>query len=250
MLYSEKGAMPTSEAQVLRCERKFEVISAWAHGVQRQWLEQQVRCHPAMFRPTYPPRYVNNLYLDSAGLAAYEASVDGASERSKTRVRWYHAVYGLIERPQLEFKAKVGVVSRKRVYTLAPWDLQPGFAAAEVHALLRRSALAPDVLAQVAGLQIALYNRYHRSYWETPDGGFRLTIDTHLTGCRVNRLHNRLRAAFEEQGVAVLELKYDTQYDDEAHAIADALQFRLTRHSKYVEGVARAYGVPHGGMPL
>jgi len=242
--------MPTPPAQVLRCERKFEVRTAWTDGVQRQWLEQRVRCHPAMFRLAYPPRWVNNLYLDSAGLAAYQAALDGEAERCKTRVRWYHATFGLIERPQLEFKAKVGAVSRKRVYALAPWDLRPGFCAAEVHALVRRSELTAEVLAQVAALEIALYNRYHRSYWETPDGRFRLTIDTQMSGSRVNRLHNRLRAAYAERGVAVLELKYDTQCDDEAHTIADALQFRLTRHSKYVEGLTQAYRAPQGGLPL
>jgi len=241
--------MPTSLANVLRCERKFEIDAAWPAGVDRYQLEAWARCHPAMFKPTFPSRYVNNLYLDTEGLAAYRANINGDTERCKTRVRWYHDIFGLIARPQLEFKAKRGLVSRKIVYLLDALTLQPGFGAQDVRALLARSALSDEVRARVAGLNATLFNRYYRSYWETPDGHFRLTIDTDLKGCPLGRLHNYLSCGYEECGVAVVELKYDTQYDGEADEISNHFPFRLTRHSKYAEGIERGYHCD-GGMRL
>jgi hypothetical protein len=242
--------MPTSLANVLRCERKFEVDAAWPAGVDRYQLEAWVRCHPAMFRPTFPPRQVNNLYLDTVGLAAYVANLNGDTERCKTRIRWYQDVFGLIARPQLEFKFKYGLVTRKSVYLLDALTLQPGFGARDIRALLARSELSVEVRAQLAGLTVTLFNRYRRSYWETPDGHFRLTIDTELVGCPIDRLRNYLLGGYVEGGVAVVELKYDTQYDGEADEIANALPFRLTRHSKYAEGIERGYGMENGGMRL
>jgi len=221
-----------------------------APDIDRHQLEAWVRCHPAMFRPTFPPRYVNNLYLDTVGLAAYQANMDGDTERVKTRIRWYHDVFGRIARPQLEFKAKRGLVSRKTVYLLDALVLQPGFGAHDIRALLERSELPTEVRVRLAGLSVTLFNRYRRSYWETPDGHSRLTIDSELVGCPVDRLYNYLCGGYVETGVAVVELKYDTQYDDGADAIANGLPFRLTRHSKYVEGIERGCRWEDGGMYL
>src|SRR5437879_6346363 len=72
-----------------------------------------VRRHPAMFREVYPPRFVNNIYLDSPGRSDYHDHVAGVPNRSKTRVRWYGAPSGHIAMPVLEQKVKHGHVGGK-----------------------------------------------------------------------------------------------------------------------------------------
>lgn len=46
-----------------------------------------VRRHPAAFGQAYPPRTVNNVYLDTPARRDYFDHVAGVGNRSKTRIR-------------------------------------------------------------------------------------------------------------------------------------------------------------------
>jgi hypothetical protein len=88
---------------------------------------------------------------------------------------------------------------------------------------------------------MALVNRYLRSYFANPDGQFRVTIDTSLTFYKVNPLVNRFLVRDINHHAVILELKYDRDYEDLAERISNAFPFRVTRSSKYVEGVDRFF---------
>src|SRR5262245_10751160 len=92
----------------LRYERKF-VLQGWtfAHALAI------VRRHPAGFCEVFPPRVVNNMYLDTPTLQAFHDHVNGISLRKKTRVRWYGLRNGDVTSPVLELKLKHGLVSGK-----------------------------------------------------------------------------------------------------------------------------------------
>ena len=60
-----------------------------------------VKLHPSMFYEPYPPRYVNNLYLDTEDMENYLDNVSGVAERRKVRIRWYGDLFGDIGRPML-----------------------------------------------------------------------------------------------------------------------------------------------------
>ena len=51
----------------------------------RSWI----RLHPAVFMTAYPPRQVNNIYLDTPALVSLNANLAGFSKRQKFRLRWY-----------------------------------------------------------------------------------------------------------------------------------------------------------------
>ena len=80
----------------LRYERKFLV-----ERLDASWVRALVRRHPSMFCETYPPRYVNNLYLDTLGMRHYVDNLNGTPERRKVRIRWYGDLFGDVEAPVL-----------------------------------------------------------------------------------------------------------------------------------------------------
>jgi len=224
--------MGEAERLATRYERKFFVAE-----LDRAQVRSIVRRHPALFLEAYPPRYVNNLYLDTPWMGHYQDNLDGAPERTKVRVRWYHALEGRAEGPVLEFKIKRGWVGWKESYPFPELHVGADLSAARLRARVDESDLPPAVRERLAGLRPALVNRYRREYYATPDGSFRVTIDDELTYYAVRLLAGGLHARAVDHGVVIVELKYDRAHERQAERVASRFPFRLTRSSKYVRGV-------------
>jgi hypothetical protein len=219
-----------------RYERKFVV-----EDLERPEIEAMIRLHPALFRPMYAGRYVNNLYLDDPARSRYGQSVEGVSNRSKLRIRWYDGLWGTVESPRLEVKIKSGAVGWKEGYLL------PEIAVDE---RLSRDMLVQawaDVPAGVRegleGLDPVLLNRYYRTYYESADRRYRLTLDTGLTAFPASRHGIEAYRRFADDW-SIVELKYALEDAAGADRVAGALSFRAARFSKYVWGVERLdYGL-------
>jgi SPX domain protein involved in polyphosphate accumulation len=222
------------EKRSYRYERKFLIT---------QLGELQVRSilmrHKAMFFEAYPPRYVNNIYLDTHQLSHYADSLMGVAERIKVRVRWYHELFGPVVNPTLEFKLKSGLVGWKDSFSFPPFTFDEGLTEREFRTLIKSSELPPEIKYRLDGFRMSLVNRYYRAYYANCDGRFRVTIDTDLSYTKVNPMVNRFQVKHEQKGVVILELKYDRAYEGLAHQISNAFPFRITQISKYVDGVGR-----------
>lgn len=219
-----------------RYERKFLVQNR-----PHQVVEAVVRRHPAVFRKAYPDREVNNIYFDSADYQSLRDNIEGVTNRTKTRIRWYGDVRGSAVNPKLEFKIKRGLVGTKEIHSLAPIDTADGRIRHNVVDQLRRSTLPERVGLHMAMIQPCLLNSYWRKYFVSADGRFRITIDRDLRYYRPKNPWTRRPEL--QRGATVLELKYARADDVAASAIAQALGFRLTRNSKYVTGMSLLYGV-------
>ena len=223
-----------AEGQPTRYERKFFVTE-----LEVGHAREIVRRHPAMLCEAYPPRYVNNLYLDTPWMGHYQDNLDGAPERMKVRVRWYHALEARAERPVLEFKIKRGWVGWKESYPIRGLRVGTDMSCAGLRDVIRGSDLPGHARDRLAGLRPALANRYRREYYATRDGRFRVTIDDELVYFGVCPMAGVLRARADDHGVVIVELKYDRADEREAERVASRFPFRLTRSSKYVRGVER-----------
>lgn len=217
----------------LRYERKFVV-----RGFPTTHVEQHVRLHPARFREIYHRRYVNNCYFDTGDLAAYRDAVEGNPRRMKVRVRWYGPLFGPIERPVLEIKTKRGPVGGKAQFTLAPTALDRSGRGGTLAAWVEGAKLPPE-LDVLRPLRAALINRYGRRYYEAADPRFRLTVDDELEYYTVTPPVRRFATLEDDPLTTILELKYGREADDDAPSIADRLGYRMTKSSKYVEGMRR-----------
>ena len=228
--------MGTQESGEYRYERKFLVDRLDAGQVCAI-----VKRHPSLFYQPYPPRYVNNLYLDTELLDNYQENVSGVGERHKARIRWYGDLFGRIERPVLEFKVKSGLVGTKISYPFAPFVLDERFSHRYYLDTLRVANIPDRVKQHLRGLHVVLCNRYYRWYYATRDGRFRVTVDTGMTFYQVRKVANHFRHRCVDHRNVVVELKYEKAVDVEAERVSRVFPFSVTKNSKYVTGIERVY---------
>jgi hypothetical protein len=215
-------------------------------GTDPAAVEHRIRLHPAGFREVYSPREVNNLYLDTLGRADFHEHVHGVCSRSKTRIRWYGPLDGIIERATLELKIKRGVVGRKESYPVAEFALNHAADSDALRSVLNALQAPAAVRAAVDLRRPSLVNRYARRYYLSADGLVRLTLDTNLQYYDPNHTTRPLNHPVRDARAVVIELKYAPAHAEQAAAIVNRLPFRIGRCSKYVEGVRRLLpGTPY-----
>jgi len=217
-----------------RYERKFVVSQ-----LSKANIEQIVRAHPAAFSEIYHERYINNIYLDSHNLMSYIDNNVGKSHRKKVRIRWYGDLLGYIEHPILEFKLKTGAVGDKHSFFLKSFVLDKNFNIDLLKNIFKKSDLPDRVMDEILTLEPTLLNRYSRKYFQTIDKNFRLTIDTDLEYHDISRRNNNFIKHDINYIDNVVELKYENNKDNKADFITNNLPFRMTKSSKYVNGIEK-----------
>ncbi|MBN1812141.1 MAG: VTC domain-containing protein [Anaerolineae bacterium] len=226
----------TAQTRDFRYERKFLVDQLDVHRVRAL-----VKLHPSMFYEPYPPRYVNNLYLDTELLDNYQDNMSGVGERRKVRIRWYGELFGPVEKPVLEFKFKSGLVGTKVGYPFTPFVLDERFGHRYYLDTLRVANLPAHVEQYLRELHVVLCNRYYRWYYATRDGRFRVTVDAEMAFYQVRRTTNHFRHRHMDYRHVVVELKYGKSMDVEAERVSRVFPFSVTKNSKYVIGIEQVY---------
>jgi len=198
--------------------------------------------HPAGFVEAYPPRQVNNIYLDSATLNCLEAHIDGAVERDKLRYRWYGpddtAVRGMLELKhkagQLGWK-EYGLVAATFDLTVITW--REWVDRIRTHA----QGAAAHWLSWYD--RPTLLNSYRREYYESADGEVRVTLDyeQHVYEQVMHPVPNlAIEAPVANQ--AVLEVKAPSTLHKRVSDVLSSLPLQVERNSKYVSGMLDALG--------
>jgi hypothetical protein len=219
-----------------RYERKFEVETPDPVPVRTLLLR-----HPAMFRTVFPPRWINNIYLDTPLLGAYVDTVEGNPNRAKARIRWYGEFFRDVPDGVLEVKVKQGAVGSKGRFAVPPFSTDQALNGRTLAALIRGIDGLPGwARAVVDGLEEPTANRYRRQYFLSGDGRFRATIDSDLTFFAVGLPGGGFRKRpFVRPGV-VLEVKYGIDAEADADRVCSWFPYRIARHSKYARGVQAA----------
>jgi hypothetical protein len=215
-----------------RYERKF-VISY----LSLFELESIVRLHPAMFLEVFPQRFVNNIYLDSFGKESYVDNVNGASQRSKVRIRWYGDLFKNIQTPVLEFKSKNNLLGTKTSFVLSDFSLDKKFSRKILRNVFFSSDLPLVVLQQLSLLDLSLLNRYSRRYFQSADCKFRITLDFDMEFYKLLPVRNTFLCRSDNKMDTILELKYAENLEEEVDCITRYLPFRITKSSKYISGL-------------
>ena len=224
------------EIRSYRYERKFLVEN---HNPRT--IEGAVHLHPGQFYSVFPPRYINNIYLDTPLFLNYHDAVSGVASRLKARIRWYGDIYASTCSPQLEIKGKQGHVCYKTVYPLGNFDFYQGIGVKNISSYLEFSDLPVEIKNYLSYLKPVLVNRYRRKYWLSQDNRYRLTMDYELWFGNYTALdYKSLRQALRDTNV-IVEIKYHPDDDDSFPAVANKFRFRQTRSSKYVTGMEQIY---------
>jgi hypothetical protein len=215
-----------------RYERKF-IISE----MPQKAVELIVKHNNHMFCSHFPLRFINNIYFDSLNMNNYLDSVEGASQRTKIRVRWYGDLFGFVKTPFLEFKYKAGLLVTKERYEIASFLFNENSGLDTITTAINNSDIAEAIKNRLKNVEPVLLNRYKRRYYLSANRKYRITIDNTMQSCKVNIPKNQfLKRPFIYNDI-ILELKYSPTDDETAKNISDTFPFRMTKFSKYVNGI-------------
>ncbi len=215
-----------------RYERKFFISDLSKHEV-----ENIIILHPAMFSEIFHARIVNNIYFDSFNFKSYFENVDGSTEKSKVRIRWYGELLGLIEKPVLEIKLKKGLLGRKLSYPLQPFSHDGAIDTQRMSNHFLKTNLPDKIQYMLKGVEPKMMNQYRRKYFQTADKKYRVTIDTELAFYKIDQFGNSFPHKISDENSVILEMKYKSDLDDNANLISNIFPFQVTKSSKYVNGI-------------
>lgn len=212
-----------------RYERKFLVPD-----LSYELLQQYVKTHPAQFKSIYHERHVNNIYFDTLNYENYYANVDGEMNRLKFRIRWYGDLFSDSQTPVLEVKIRKGYVGTKQYVDLPPLTMGSSFSQLKLMNWLKGIQLPDSIRYQLLRQVPSLINRYKRCYFLSADRQFRISIDDDIS---VFSPLSKILGFPTKLPYRVLEVKYSTENNDLVSKITSKFPFRMTRSSKYVDGL-------------
>lgn len=200
-----------------------------------------IQLHPSCFSSIYPPRRINNIYLDAYDWRHYNATVDGESRRVKVRIRWYGPLFGEIHKPVLELKYKCGLAGKKESFLLTPFVLDGNFSQKTLRDVLETSTLPRFLRPDLLNLECRLLNSYLRKYFASHDKVFRITLDSDIEFSYLRAQANDFIYRKKGDPNIIMELKYDLDHQAGAGQITRHFPYRMTRNSKYSVGVQTLY---------
>jgi len=221
-----------------RYERKFST-----RELSKFEIESIVKMHPALFTEIFYQRNVNNIYFDTINLDNYYDNIEGATDRMKVRVRWYDDLFGFVQKPVLEIKIKKGFLGKKISIPLPSFELQENTKITDI--LNPVNNLQDSLRIDFKSLKPSLLNRYSRNYYQSSNKRYRVTIDSDQSYYKINQLDNFFLNKIRDKDTVILELKYNQESDFGANDITSKFPFRVTKSSKYVNGVQKVLEVAH-----
>jgi len=100
-----------------------------------------------------------------------------------------------------------------------------------------------DIINRLKLLRPTMINRYLRKYYQSANKNYRITLDSKQQYYKVYFNQISKVPTSHRNNLLVLELKYDAKHDNKAHCITNQFPFRLTKNSKYVNGIIMNYYV-------
>jgi hypothetical protein len=215
-----------------RYEKKFKI-----DDIGYQQVLNAIRVHPGMFIKHYPDRYVNNIYMDTLSYDSFYSSIEGVAERKKVRIRWYGEISGFVKSPTLEIKRRNGSVGDKLQYSLPSLSVDNSLSTGHLFAVIRDSTAPENLKASIANYHCTLINRYHRRYFISVDKRYRLTLDNKLSYFLVRKGFHWSFYNMTDSESIICEVKYSCQNDSDSHNLCSEFPFRISKSSKYVDGL-------------
>jgi len=196
-----------------------------------------VRDHPALFNETYPPRQVNNVYLDSTAGDDLNAHLSGIGRREKLRFRWYGEDHTAV-RGTLELKSRSGHLGWKLQSPIPrSFDLSR-ITWSEWMAQVRALAEGPARVWLASVERPTLINQYRREYFEASEGQIRLTLDHPMSVYdQIMYASPNLSFAVPIERQVIVEIKASLALWRRLPEILARFPLRAARNSKYVHGM-------------
>jgi len=128
-------------------------------------------------------------------------------------------------------------VGDKWTFNLKPLFLDSTITEEKLKHLFSISNLPKSISEMIHDLNPTLVNSYSRRYFISADKRFRITLDYDVVYRNIKVRMNDFSKMPQSDPFNVVELKYGLQDDKSANDISKQFPFRLSKNSKYVNGV-------------
>lgn len=214
----------------LRYERKFILPYDFQFLITKFIAENNLR-----FVKQYSERLVNSIYYDTYNLDFYKQNIEGLSKRSKFRIRWYGNEKNI--KPSLEIKMKDCHLGKKRIFQLQELLIENNKIPFElIDQQIMKNINSFELKELFKKLFPILLTNYQRSYFISNLNQCRLTIDKNIRFSNLSKFYYPLKDHANINNI-IIELKYNNEEELEFFIESSNLPVRLTKYSKYVEGI-------------
>ena len=178
------------------------------------------------FQNHYQPRWINSVYFDDYFYTSIRQNLNGNYFKEKNRARWYGEMLAPKE-IKFEIKKKFGNTTTKIRHVLFDEEIQldKNFVGIIEKKLKKKF---PSKIK----LKSTSMTRYFRYYFISKYKNVRATIDTNISYYKI--LENRIQFKKYIDENNILEIKYESKYDEFVRKNLNINNLRLSRNSKYI----------------
>ena len=182
-----------------------------------------------LFNFQYEKRKVNSIYFDDQNYSSIRENLDGVSEKTKYRIRWY-GKKNIITKPSFEIKSKKGFETKKTFLDIVELN---NLSLIENSNLIKIKNLINNKFKFKKIIFPLLTTHYDREYFISNNRLVRATVDYNLQSkpLSYNKDNDILKNYYSN---ITLEIKYDTNLDKYVRDNLKSISSRLSRNSKFV----------------
>ncbi len=212
----------------LRYERKFIVNNYFINslGDLRSFLKINIK-------QQYQQRRINSIYYDTHDYKLAKKTIDGLSDRTKVRIRYYGKLKD-ITYPRLEIKNKTGLIGEKLIYKIDAKSLyEKNFSLTNI----KINNLKIDYFELIKTIEPKVIVSYNRNYFISSCNQYRFTLDKEIifkSFEKHNIEFNFLNDLYSRFNKSIIEFKYIIANENSASKLTRNIPSRLTSSSKYL----------------
>ena len=180
-------------------------------------------------------REINNIYYDTLNFESAKNNLDGISNRTKYRIRWYKKNLKLSS-CNVELKIKRAKLNRKIIIPTNLNHLE--VKDKDLYDLVKNNLDDKNISDRNLYIQKffpTIQNKYHRVYYAHND--IRITYDTKIF---YKNLRMRSINEWNNDNLNVLEIKFNEDKLNQAKELISRIPLTPMRHSKYLRGLSHS----------
>ena len=213
---------------IWRYERKYLI-----EKYNKKNLETLLKNNKFLFKKKFQERKVRSIYFDDLDFNSYYQNIQGLSNRTKYRLRWYGDTFKESLNAQFELKIKNNKTNSKEIYKVNKihFDINDN-----EQIILKKTLNAIDnkeLCIMIKNLKPITFVEYERKYYESFCKNIRITFDSNLSFRRASNpiIKNSLL------NYEVVEIKYSEKNEEEFFKFIPYFKRRSSRNSKYVNSI-------------
>ena len=211
-----------------RYEKKYLIDKS-----ERIYVQELIRNNKFLFKEKFKKRKVRSIYFDDLNFSSYYENIEGLSDRTKYRLRWYGDTFKESSNAQFEFKIKCNKTNSKEIFKVnnIHFDIKDNCKTILEKTL--NSINNNEFKYILKKLRPIVFVEYERIYFESFCRNIRLTYDNKLSFRRAS--NPRIKSSIFKYDV--IEIKYASYNEEKFLKYIPYFQKRATRNSKYINAI-------------